>query len=68
MRSLLMLICLCGSHAEGTIASIAKRPGDAVATDEVLFQIETDKVTVDVRAPEEGTIESVLVGHASPHA
>lgn len=31
----------------------------------MLFQIETDKVTVDVRAPEEGTIESILVGHQS---
>ena len=36
-----------------------------MAADEVLFQIETDKVTVDVRAPEEGTIESILVGHQS---
>ena len=48
-------------NAEGTIASIAKQPGDAVAVDEVLFQIETDKVTMDVRAPESGTIESILV-------
>ena len=48
--------------AEGTIASIAKRPGDAVAVDDVLFQIETDKVTIDVRAPEAGVMEDVMVG------
>lgn len=30
-------------------------------TDEVLFQIETDKVTIDVRAPQSGTLEEILV-------
>ncbi|CAL8462675.1 g2208 [Coccomyxa elongata] len=49
------------SITEGSIASISKRPGDAVAEDEVLFQIETDKVTVDVRAPQSGIVESILV-------
>ncbi len=29
--------------------------------DEVLFQIETDKVTIDVRAPQSGTLEEILV-------
>ncbi len=29
--------------------------------DEVLFQIETDKVTIDVRAPQSGTVEEILV-------
>ena len=28
----------------------------------MLFQIETDKVTIDVRAPQSGTLEEVLVG------
>lgn len=49
------------SITEGSIASISKQPGDAVAEDEVLFQIETDKVTIDVRAPQSGTVESILV-------
>ncbi|BDA46542.1 probable dihydrolipoyllysine-residue succinyltransferase component at N-terminal half [Coccomyxa sp. Obi] len=49
------------SITEGSIASISKQPGDVVAEDEVLFQIETDKVTIDVRAPQSGTVESILV-------
>lgn len=48
-------------HAEGSIASIAKQEGDEVQADEVLFQIDTDKVTVDVRAPEAGHLEKILV-------
>ena len=36
--------------------------------DEVLFQIETDKVTIDVRAPESGVLEDVLVGAVHAHA
>lgn len=37
-----------------------------MAEDEVLFQIETDKVTIDVRAPQSGTLESVLVRPLPP--
>jgi 2-oxoglutarate dehydrogenase E2 component (dihydrolipoamide succinyltransferase) len=48
-------------HAEGSIAGILKQPGEGVETDEVLFQIETDKVTIDVRAPQSGTLEEILV-------
>ncbi|KAK9906813.1 hypothetical protein WJX75_008452 [Coccomyxa subellipsoidea] len=49
------------SITEGSIATISKQAGDTVAEDEVLFQIETDKVTIDVRAPQSGNLESVLV-------
>ena len=48
-------------HAEGSIAAILKQPGSGVEADEVLFQIETDKVTIDVRAPQSGTLEEILV-------
>lgn len=37
------------SITEGTVASVAKQEGDSVDVDEVLAQIETDKVTIDVR-------------------
>lgn len=33
--------------------------GDAVATDELVAQIETDKVTMDVRAPAAGVVDTV---------
>ena len=39
--------------------------GDAVSTDEVIAQIETDKVTLDVRAPTAGLVQAVKVLPAS---
>ena len=49
------------SITEGSIAAVLKAPGDAVAVDEVIAQIETDKVTIDVRAPAAGVIGEILV-------
>jgi 2-oxoglutarate dehydrogenase E2 component (dihydrolipoamide succinyltransferase) len=49
------------SIKEGTLISWQKSVGDAVEMDEVIAQIETDKVTVEVRAPESGTIVEELV-------
>ena len=49
------------SITEGSIAAVLKAPGDAVAVDEVVAQIETDKVTIDVRSPVAGTMTKVLV-------
>ena len=46
-----------------TIATVArwlKQPGDAVAADEAVVELETDKVSVEVMAPEAG----VLGAHA----
>ena len=39
----------------------SKRLGDTVEEDEAIAQIETDKVTIDVRAPEAGRIEEYRV-------
>ncbi|CAM6010572.1 unnamed protein product [Sphagnum balticum] len=47
------------SVPDGVIAAILKKPGDAVAVDEIVAQIETDKVTIDVRSPVAGKIELV---------
>eukprot|EP00656_Telonema_subtile_P047870 TRINITY_DN5564_c0_g1_i4.p1 TRINITY_DN5564_c0_g1~~TRINITY_DN5564_c0_g1_i4.p1 ORF type:complete len:420 (+),score=82.54 TRINITY_DN5564_c0_g1_i4:188-1447(+) len=44
------------SISEGSVAALLKSPGDLVAEDEVIVQIETDKVTIDVPAPTSGTI------------
>jgi hypothetical protein len=49
------------SITEGSIAAVLKAPGDTVAVDEVIAQIETDKVTIDVRAPTAGVIGEILV-------
>ncbi len=53
-----MPVCSAGTIAPGTIAKAA---GDAVAEDEVIAQIETDKVTIDVRAPTAGVITELMV-------
>lgn len=51
------------SISEGTVASIAKSEGDAVGTDDIVLQIETDKVTVDVRytTGKPGKLKEMLV-------
>ena len=49
------------SITEGTIAAVLKQQGESVAEDETILQIETDKVTIDVRAPKAGKLEAVLV-------
>ena len=49
------------SITEGSIATIEKAPGDSVAEDEVLVQVETDKVTIDIRSPGAGVVEEILV-------
>ena len=47
------------SIAEGTIVRWIKKVGDAVAADEPLVELETDKVTVEVPAPSAGTLEAI---------
>lgn len=52
------------SISEGTVAAILKTPGSAVNTDDIVAQIETDKVTIDVRAPASGSVLEIKVGAA----
>jgi 2-oxoglutarate dehydrogenase E2 component (dihydrolipoamide succinyltransferase) len=49
------------SVTEATVARWFKKEGDAVARDEPLLELETDKVTVEVPAPADGAIESITV-------
>ena len=44
------------SVTEATVATWFKKPGDAVAVDEMLCELETDKVTVEVPSPAAGTL------------
>lgn len=48
------------SITEGTVQKWLKNAGDFVTTDELVAQIETDKVVVDIRAPEPGQITEVI--------
>mgnify|MGYP002648980000 CR=1 FL=1 len=44
------------SVSEATVATWFKKLGDAVAADELLCELETDKVTVELPSPFEGTL------------
>ena len=44
------------SVAEGTLGKWAKKDGDAVKKDELLVEIETDKVAVEISAPADGVL------------
>ncbi|MEO0682999.1 MAG: biotin/lipoyl-containing protein, partial [Pseudomonadota bacterium] len=48
------------SVTEATVATWFKQPGDAVAVDEMLCELETDKVTVEVPAPAAGTLGEIV--------
>ena len=48
------------SVADGTIATWHKQPGEAVSRDEVICDIETDKVVLEVVAPADGTIVAII--------
>jgi 2-oxoglutarate dehydrogenase E2 component (dihydrolipoamide succinyltransferase) len=48
------------SISEGTVAVWHKRPGDSVARDDLLVDIETDKVVLEVVAPADGTLTEIL--------
>ena len=49
------------SVADGVVSAWHKGPGDSVARDELLVEIETDKVVMEVVAPEPGVIEAIMV-------
>ena len=48
------------SVADGEIAAWHKQEGESVARDELIVEIETDKVVMEVVAPEDGVIEKIL--------
>ncbi|PSV28860.1 MULTISPECIES: 2-oxoglutarate dehydrogenase complex dihydrolipoyllysine-residue succinyltransferase [unclassified Photobacterium] len=53
------------SVADATVATWHKQPGDAVSRDEVLVDIETDKVVLEVPAPEDGVLEAIFEGEGT---
>ena len=48
------------SVSEATVATWFKKPGDTVAADELLCELETDKVTVEVAAPVGGKLAEIV--------
>src|SRR3569833_2193517 len=47
------------SVAEATVARWTKKPGDAVKKDEVLVELETDKVSLEASAPSDGALADI---------
>jgi len=55
-----MVPSLGESVSEATVSTWFKKPGDTVAQDEMLCELETDKVSVEVPAPAAGTLSGIL--------
>ena len=53
------------SVTEATVATWFKKPGDSVAVDEMLCELETDKVTVEVPSPTAGTVIEIIATEGS---
>ncbi len=60
-----MVPALGESVSEATVSTWFKKTGDAVAADEMLCELETDKVSVEVPAPAAGTLGEILAGEGS---
>jgi 2-oxoglutarate dehydrogenase E2 component (dihydrolipoamide succinyltransferase) len=56
----IMTPALGESVTEATVARWAKKPGEAVRKDEVLVELETDKVSLEVAAPADGVLAEIL--------
>jgi 2-oxoglutarate dehydrogenase E2 component (dihydrolipoamide succinyltransferase) len=53
------------SVTEGTIGTWTKKVGDKVSRDEVLVEIETDKVAVEVSAPADGVLAEIIANNGA---
>uniref|UniRef100_UPI002FDBCF31 biotin/lipoyl-containing protein n=1 Tax=Falsiroseomonas oryzae TaxID=2766473 RepID=UPI002FDBCF31 len=53
------------SVSSATVARWLKKAGEAVAADEPLVELETDKVTVEVNAPAGGVIEAIAANEGA---
>ncbi|MEM8920926.1 MAG: biotin/lipoyl-containing protein, partial [Pseudomonadota bacterium] len=53
------------SVTEGTLSSWLKQPGDAIAQDDPLAEIETDKVAIEVPAPTAGVLAETLISEGT---
>lgn len=60
MSSEILTPVLPESVADATVVAWSKKPGDAVKQDEVLVEIETDKVVLEVPAPFDGVLTEIV--------
>ncbi|TMV86616.1 2-oxoglutarate dehydrogenase complex dihydrolipoyllysine-residue succinyltransferase [Thioclava sp. BHET1] len=60
-----MVPTLGESVSEATVSTWFKKPGDTVAQDEMLCELETDKVSVEVPAPAAGVLAEIIAAEGS---
>jgi len=53
------------SVTEATVGKWLKQPGEAVSRDEVVAELETDKVAVEVTAPADGTLSEIVAAEGA---
>ncbi len=56
---------LSESISEATLLNWKKQPGEAVEADEILIEVETDKVVLEVPAPASGVLSEIVKGDGS---
>src|SRR5690606_17699357 len=56
---------LSESVSEATLLNWKKQPGEAVEADEILIEVETDKVVLEVPAPASGVLSEIVKGDGS---
>ncbi|MAO51601.1 MAG: dihydrolipoyllysine-residue succinyltransferase [Pusillimonas sp.] len=56
---------LSESVSEATLLEWKKKPGEAVEADEILIEVETDKVVLEVPAPAAGVLSEIVKGDGS---
>src|SRR5690554_172640 len=56
---------LSESISEATLLNWKKQPGEAVEADEILIEVETDKIVLEVPAPSSGVLTEIVKGDGS---
>ncbi len=67
MPTQILMPQLSPTMEEGKLAKWHVKEGDEVRSGDVLAEIETDKATMEVEAPDDGTIDKLLVAEGTEH-
>jgi pyruvate/2-oxoglutarate dehydrogenase complex dihydrolipoamide acyltransferase (E2) component len=67
MATQILMPQLSPTMEEGKLAKWHVQEGDAVRSGDVVAEIETDKATMEIEAPEDGTIDRLLVAGGTEH-
>ena len=57
----ILMPALSPTMTEGKIVNWLKKEGDAVRSGDVLAEIETDKATMELESPEDGTLGKIII-------